>query len=173
MTHLRERIAADPVSGAWFSEEEPRAVHRYALWRIWASRHPLLIVGALNPSTADHRKNDPTVRRDISFAKREGFGGLIKLNAYAFRATDPKVMQAAADPHGPLNVESWRQSAELANVALMAYGIHGGTAGLSMAATLREAGCRIVCLGTTKHGHPRHPLYVRGDQPFIAFDDAK
>mgnify|MGYP001575300242 CR=1 FL=1 len=27
-------------------------------------------------------------------------------------------------------------------------------------------GARLVCLGTTIAGHPRHPLYVRGDQPF-------
>jgi hypothetical protein len=26
---------------------------------------------------------------------------------------------------------------------------------------------QILCLGTTKDGSPRHPLYVRADQPLI------
>jgi hypothetical protein len=32
---------------------------------------------------------------------------------------------------------------------------------------LRQAGARLACLGTTKCGAPRHPLYVRGDQPLV------
>ena len=34
----------------------------------------------------------------------------------------------------------------------------------------RAAGARLWCLGTTKDGHPRHPLYVRGDQPLVAWE---
>jgi hypothetical protein len=33
----------------------------------------------------------------------------------------------------------------------------------------REAGARLVCLGKTKNGHPRHPLYIKGDTPLEAF----
>jgi hypothetical protein len=29
----------------------------------------------------------------------------------------------------------------------------------------------LVCLGTTKDGHPKHPLCVRADQPFVPFGD--
>jgi hypothetical protein len=32
---------------------------------------------------------------------------------------------------------------------------------------LRDAGAQLTCLGTTKGGAPRHPLYVRGDQLLI------
>ncbi|TQG73397.1 DUF1643 domain-containing protein, partial [Pseudomonas aeruginosa] len=28
-------------------------------------------------------------------------------------------------------------------------------------------GGRLWCLGTTKDGHPRHPLYVRGNQVLL------
>jgi hypothetical protein len=32
---------------------------------------------------------------------------------------------------------------------------------------MQNAGADLVCLGHTKGGNPRHPLYVRGDQPFV------
>lgn len=31
---------------------------------------------------------------------------------------------------------------------------------------------RIVCLGKTKDGSPRHPLYVKGDTPLIEWKPA-
>jgi len=33
----------------------------------------------------------------------------------------------------------------------------------------RAAGARLACLGRTRNGAPRHPLYVRADQPLERF----
>lgn len=48
--------------------------YRYSLSRRWgeirAGRPPIVFV-MLNPSTADHTVDDPTIRRCIAFAKRE------------------------------------------------------------------------------------------------------
>jgi hypothetical protein len=30
-------------------------------------------------------------------------------------------------------------------------------------------GAAMVCLGVTKYGHPRHPLMMRADQPFVDY----
>jgi hypothetical protein len=87
-------------SGAVFSPDQK---YRYVLWREWSGHPRRLVVIGLNPSTADATKNDPTVTRCINFAKREGCGGMIMLNLFAFRATDPGVMMEAADPVGPEN----------------------------------------------------------------------
>jgi hypothetical protein len=40
---------------------------------------------------------------------------------------------------------------------------------LDVASVLRFHGNGMHCLGTTKDGHPRHPLYVRGDTRPVAF----
>uniref|UniRef100_UPI00260AFB77 DUF1643 domain-containing protein n=1 Tax=uncultured Halomonas sp. TaxID=173971 RepID=UPI00260AFB77 len=148
MIELQRLMQDSPLMGAWFSlEVEP--VYRYALWRVWSNHSPLLIVSMLNPSTADHRKDDPTIRRVIGFAKRDGFGGIIVLNAYAFRATNPRNMLAASDPVGPLNRMAFYQAAEVAQaanngqppIALMAHGRHGGEGGRRAFDILHSAGC--------------------------------
>jgi uncharacterized protein DUF1643 len=68
-----------------------RGAYRYSLTRVWDEALPTITFVLLNPSTADDQQLDPTLRRCVSFAKREGYGGMITLNLYAFRATDPKV----------------------------------------------------------------------------------
>ena len=51
----------------------------------------------LNPSTADETADDPTIRKCIKYAKAWGFGGLLMLNVYSFRATNPDDMWRARD----------------------------------------------------------------------------
>lgn len=76
---------------------------RYALWREWDATLPAVMLIGLNPSTADANHNDPTIRRCIGFARDWGFGGVRVLNLFAFRATYPDDLKAAADPVGPRN----------------------------------------------------------------------
>ena len=59
--------------GADFSQDR---LYRYGLYRIWDKSLPPAMVIGLNPSTADERLNDPTVRRCLRFAKDLGYGGL-------------------------------------------------------------------------------------------------
>ena len=55
----------------------------------------------LNPSCKDESINDPAIRRCIKFAKELGCEGMHILNAYTFRATEPRDMKTARDPVGP------------------------------------------------------------------------
>jgi hypothetical protein len=125
----------------------------------------------LNPSTADAEKDDPTIRRCIAFAARERFGGVEILNLFAFRATAPAGLKAAADPVGPDNDLHLRDLFGRHRTILAAWGLHGAYLGraeaiMRLAATL---GARLTCLGRTAHGHPRHPLYARGDCAILPF----
>lgn len=138
--------------------------YRYRLYREWApsERMPVLWV-MLNPSTADASIDDPTIRRCIAFSRAWGYGALWVGNLYAYRSTDPAALwtMAADDARGPDNeCHLYQMSCESALIVL-AWGAPGGqTVPLSM---LTPGG--LWCLGKTKSGAPRHPLYVRGDTP--------
>ena len=75
--------------------------YRYELTRTWDEAAGTCAFVCLNPSTADARVDDPTLRRCIGFAKSWGYGRVVMLNAYAYRATDPAEMLAASNPIGP------------------------------------------------------------------------
>lgn len=157
-------------SGAVFSPDQK---YRYVLWREWSEEKRRLVVIGLNPSTADATKNDPTVTRCINFAKREGCGGLIMLNLFAFRATDPNVMFAASDPIGPEN-DKYIQAHVFTNhrVVLAAWGASGGYRQRDQNVCELLHGANLWCLGHTKEGDPRHPLYIKADrelEPFSLF----
>ena len=64
--------------------------YRYSLYREWRYNPRLIVWMMLNPSTADALTNDPTLRRCIDFSRQWGYGGLIVVNLYAFRASKPK-----------------------------------------------------------------------------------
>ena len=147
--------------------------YRYWLTRSWDAGAYLLPIIMLNPSTADADNDDPTIRRCMAFAKRERFGGIRVVNLFAFRATAPEAMKAAADPFGPEGSAWIERTLQLAAdggyPVLAAWGAHGShrdRAG-SVVLSAKGWGAELVCLGTTKDGHPRHPLYVKGDQPFV------
>ncbi|MBK8133391.1 MAG: DUF1643 domain-containing protein [Gammaproteobacteria bacterium] len=137
----------------------PCRTYRYALWREWIGGEGYAMFVGLNPSTADETQDDPTIRRCIAFAKGWGYAGLCMTNLFAFRATDPKDMKAAADPVGPENDAHLLALANEAGVIVAAWGVHGTYGGRHNA--VREMLPALHCLALTKDGHPRHPLYLR------------
>lgn len=148
----------------------PCGAYRYSLWRTWEYDAGACLFIMLNPSTADGGKDDPTIRRCVHFAKRERCGGLEVVNLFAYQATKPEEMMATADPIGPLNVRSITGAAQRASLIIVAWGAHGGYRSQGVvAAGLAGAHRPLHCLGTTKDGHPRHPLYVPNNAPLISY----
>lgn len=151
--------------------------HRYKLTRTWGLG-PALPFVMLNPSTADAAKDDPTIRRCISFARDRGFDGIIVANLFSFRATSPADMRAELHPNGPIADvylhEILCSAAEEDVPVVAAWGVHGShlNRDQEVVSYAKATGCRMVCLGATKLGAPRHPLYVKGSQPFEPFPDA-
>jgi len=115
----------------------------------------------LNPSTADETKDDPTIRRCIRFAKDWGYGGVLMMNAYAFRATNPKDMKAVEDPVGPDNDEAFGYRRTQVGLIVAAWGNHCESSRATKVCHL--IGKPIHCLGRTKSGQPKHPLYLKAD----------
>lgn len=83
------------------------------------------------------------------------------LNAYAFRATDPRDMKAAAEPVGEMNNEAIRVHSRNAGLIIAAWGVHCSPERAE--AVCEAVGRPIYCLGRTKDGCPKHPLYLRAD----------
>lgn len=162
------------MSDAWLAEDVSKGAiisecgqYRYRLWRRWESCAPRLAWVMLNPSTADAEQDDPTIRRCIGFAKAWGYGSITVVNVYALRSTDPAALAQASDPFGPENDWHLRDVILGSSGAVAAWGAHPGAteafrAFLRRTSEVNAAG-GLVTLGMTKSGHPRHPLYVKGD----------
>jgi hypothetical protein len=135
--------------------------YRYKLTRVWNPALPIMTFVLLNPSTADATKLDPTLRRCVGFASREGYGGMVILNLYAFRTPYPKVLRTTIDPVGP---ENDRALAEATGAVVAGWGSNADPARVVQAMALLPP---LRAMGVTKDGHPRHPLYVGAETPLI------
>lgn len=147
---------------------------RYTLWRLWDPAKPYMMVVGLNPSTADEVQNDPTVWRCISFARDWGFGALCMANAFAYRATQPADMKAFPEPVGAENDRLLLEMAGGAGMVLAAWGTHGNHRNRDcelMAGPLAPAAAagKLMALGVTKDGHPKHPLYIKASTKPVPF----
>lgn len=158
-------------------------VHRYRLDRVWNPHRPKLGWLMLNPSTADDKEDDPTIRRCIRFADDNGFGSILVVNLFAYRTTSPKDLLAVARGNlekavGPDNNaaiamamgDSWR--------LMLAWGANAERPILIARARLivqavKAAHPRPSCLGLTKAGQPIHPLMVPAAQPLLGYIPAK
>lgn len=141
--------------------------YRYRLWRRWGSGQHVLWV-MLNPSTADALKDDPTIRRCAGFTRAWGYDGFRVVNLIAYRAATPLGLYlepAAFDERNP-TVVAEEIAAEGCGLVVVAWGagaqkVFGREAAGHLELMVREASPRSLhCLGVTKAGHPRHPLYV-------------
>lgn len=157
--------SAPLLSGSAKAVLSPDRRYRYWLDRHWGSSGTHATWIMLNPSTADALEDDPTIRRCTAFTKAWGLDGLIVVNLFAHRATDPRSLARQADPVGPANDEFIRQAVFPWSVVVAAWGAHkmADSRAAEVLAILTERAGDVGCLGMTKAGYPRHPLYVRGD----------
>lgn len=151
---------------------------RWSLTREWRAGEPTCCFVMLNPSTADGTADDPTIRRCVRFADRMGCGALEVRNLYPLRATDPAELKAHPDPGGGVDGAKALLLALRHPVVVCGWGavllpdrlcrIHAKRVADFHTAAV-QAGVSLKCLGTTKDGHPRHPLYVKADAELVPF----
>ena len=136
--------------------------YRYLMTRIWDEDLPPAVFIMLNPSTADAEEDDPTIRRCISFAKDWGCGRIKVVNIFAYRATNPKELLNTKDPVGLENYQYVKETIINAGLIIIACGAINKKLKQSykkIFEILKEVD--IYCLGVTKEGYPRHPLYLK------------
>lgn len=166
--------------------------YRYLLWREWRGSNgehwrwlgandgngqPLgepkaCLFIMLNPSTADAQNDDPTIRRCVGFAKAWGYDRLEVVNLFAHRATSPDELlslSAGDDPVGPENQDYVEDAAERAGLIVCAWGGNGGHLGQDET-VLGWLDRPAHCLGTTRDGRPRHPLYLPAELKLVPYN---
>jgi hypothetical protein len=144
---------------------------------------PLVVMG-INPSTADADKPDPTIRKVMGFAEKNGFDSFIMVNVYPQRATVPEKLHKQHDKiimkenaerikdillkaENPIIVAAWGTNIEVRDyLKLCLFSIH-----LATEKYLRKKNVKWVHIGDlTKNGHPKHLLYQPYDSKFNEFD---
>lgn len=147
---------------------------RYMLIRRWKPGMLLTFI-MLNPSTADADEDDATIRKCVGFADRFGFGGIIVVNLFAYRATDPKDLKKAGFPIGDLNDDAILAAVSAAGEVVCAWGVNANRTArpAQVCKMLAEYGARPKCLDITDAGWPSHPLMLSYDRPLLDYDASK
>jgi len=137
---------------------------RFYLKRIWDENKSFVMFIGLNPSTANETENDPTIKRCINFAKAWGYGGMFMTNLFAFVSTDPKKLmfdRIAENDHWIYEI-----SKNIDKIVFVwgAFKIHK-----SRMDEVIKTFPTAYCIGKTKDGYPRHPLYLRSDSKPVIY----
>lgn len=142
--------------------------YRFGLWRTWddgrvsvqvGRRSKLLLWVMLNPSTADHSRGDPTLKRVMGFSERWGYDGCVVVNLFSLRSPHPKDLKLARDPIGSPTDRVIAVGLRWTVATVAAWGVCGFDSRRHHVQRLLLAMNRpILCLGTAKDGSPKHPM---------------
>lgn len=119
----------------------------------------------LNPSKADGQTDDATLRVIRGFSTRWGFARLLVVNLFALRSTDPAALLADL----PVSVGASNRAYQEAAIAcadriVCAWGAHPAVrrhdADGQFFRLAQRLNRPLDCLGRTRWGAPRHPLYM-------------
>lgn len=186
------RVTPMYYNGSQVGDDKVRWSLKWWPHQLEAGHCGALIAIGLNPSTASAEAGrvtlDPTLRRLEALRRREGLACVVMLNVWPIRATDPAGLGAwlSDNRHDHAHVTlqgetvwahavcndpprvwlpcwgAWQPSGTLARYRHR-QAIAAATESLRR---LRSVGTdRVVCLGRTSTGQPRHPLYTRADAP--------
>lgn len=145
--------------------------YRYLLRRAWDHEKPRALIVMLNPSTADAEIDDPTIRSCIRLSRGLGYGSFEVVNLFGLRATDPAELERAADPIGPQNATVGDAAINRCDIVICAWGAHrmADRRARDMVVWVKGWKPAAYCLGTTKSGAPKHPLYIKSGTPLAVY----
>lgn len=159
---------------AEFSDD---GIYRHWLHRNWGfrrytdGREPYMLWIGANPSTAEARIDDPTIRKEMAFTKRMLIDRYVKVNIMDYRATYPKdLLRPGVHPCSPRNAETISGFARGAHAIVVCWGKLHPRLAVHADAVLRLLNGRpLNCLGVNGDGSPKHPLYLAGNTRFERF----
>ena len=145
--------------------------YRYLLQR-GRTEGPICLFVGLNPSTGTADSDDATIRKCIALARTWGFSAMTMANLFAVRSRYPKILSTHRDPIGPENDRFLLTTIEQAHTVVAMWGNHGlKSYGLSTRRDQHVLSLRDdwQCVGITKLGAPRHPLYIPDSSTLMSF----
>jgi len=163
------------TGGATFSLDR---AYRYRLWRDWdASKGRCAFIG-VNPSTANETDSDHTIAKEVGFAQRWGFGGIVKVNLFGLVSTDVTGLLRATDPVGPDNDDHLSEVISSSKRIVWCWGKHPPRVKSLVAKRLfvlsltewwvhMQRGKEVGTFGRNGDGSPRHPLMLPYSTPFV------
>lgn len=140
--------------------------HRIVLSRIWDKSKGVVMFIGLNPSTANAKDDDPTIRRVRQMAKSWGYGGVFMMNLFTYISTDPKQLNME---DGNVSDADWwlRHFGNSSEQVIFAW---GNFKVLGRDIEVKSMFENAKALHINKNGSPKHPLYVKSDvQPVNYF----
>ena len=141
--------------------------YRYSLSRIWDKQKKFVLFIGLNPSTADEKVDDPTIRRCSGYAQKWGYGGFIMVNLFAYRTTLPSNLKKVKYPVGRDNDKYIVKLSKKADITVAAWGNNGNL--YRRDKQVLSLVPNLMCLKVNKSGQPAHPLYLNKDLKLTKF----
>jgi hypothetical protein len=148
--------------------------YRFSLIRVWDESKPTILFIGLNPSTADAEKDDPTIKKLITYTKAWGYGGFEIVNLFAFRSSDPKYLiglNSTPIAVGSGNANYLKQAASNHTMIVCMW----GNQAKEISETITELWAQYFkgrgahCFKLNRDGSPAHPLYLPGTCKPIKF----
>ncbi|WP_346236727.1 DUF1643 domain-containing protein [Niabella insulamsoli] len=154
------------LNGAHFS---PCGNYRYALWRIWDDKKPLVMFIGLNPSTANQDTNDPTITRVCRISRYNGFGGVYMMNCFPFVTPYPEKLQKIPEDIMRINDEWLVKVCIQCSDVVFAWGNFDIVPASGRWDRLAKMFPTAKALHINKNGSPKHPLYCKTNSKFTSY----
>ena len=138
-----------------------------------------LVIFGINPSIANKEKSDPTISTILNRLETWGYDSFVMLNIYPERATQLKNLPQEIDENlHKKNIEEIKKVISTAYGVLIAWGNQIKHRDYFYKICLKEIekaideSCiKTYCLGTSKSGHPYHPIArVKKPEKLIDFE---
>lgn len=149
-------------------------LYRYTLSRVWDKNGPMVLWIMLNPSTADGKQDDRTIRKIGKFSEGFGFGGMWVGNLFAYRSKDPdklKRLVKIVNVVGPDNDGHLNGMAMICKKIIFGWG--GNAKDINPARAIKIMGMfpKAYALSLNSDNSPGHPLFIKGTAKLIRYNE--
>ena len=136
---------------------------RYSLKREWDNSKNKILYIMLNPSLADDKNDDPTIRRLINFTKKFNYGGFLVGNIFTTITPNPKEL----DKSKGMSDKNFEELIKLINKVDQI--VYAWGSSIEEPQLLKKLVLNPKCFGKNLNGTPKHPLYVPSQTKLINF----